>query len=1118
MRIEQIHIQGFGVWHQQSFELNTPVALFYGRNESGKSTLMSFIRYMLFGAPTRAMLAELAPPEIGAEIGGRLIVTDHDSRRYIVERYRSLEGFTARRNERVRITLPDGTVAEREDEFAQRLLGGITAQLYRNLFAFSLSELQLLSSLESDEIGGYLFSSGYGIAAGTVMSAEKTLEQDMDKLYRPRGQNLPLNQSLQALAQMEKSLIEYRERSGVYNDRVQELADIEREIHELEADQQAQELQLRWLGTCIAMLPHWLRRSEILKELEELPQFTAFPYDALNRYEHMQQQKDELEYRIRQLDDRCEHLRSKVSDAEINEQLISISTQLADKLEQYSAYEQRRFTLAELSLEQDYMTQEINRYLKQIDAAWTEDDAGRFPLSLADQEAVRAKRLEIQAALEKQKDAEREVSSCLARQKELQESIEKLRAEADDLQHDYAAKYGVPAYQSEDMLEQLQRLKEMLDRLRQLGGERRNALQRRKDIELMNAQLAEQDALEQRNHVPLNAMLWLSASLSLALPIYLLIEELLFGALACLLFFGGWSVYLYRLKSNSRKIKRAQIRSTHGKAGAWRSATPRQHAVANDGDSLIQAVLAEITALDQEIAALSESAAELARVWMPGFAAAAEAAAATSLSVKQAAEAEGPDRRVAQLHEGLHEQQWDKLRQQVEDAITALHQLLAEQAACDRELRHRQTQLRQIAERVEHAQSEAVKAQHEAERAAAQWQAWLQKFRLPNHATPDAVLHIFTLVEQMRRLLADREAIDRKISHIQTEVNRYEQELCVLLGMDRTDRLESTLRQAMHEAEQQRELAAQLKFAAEELAGLEDEIAVVGQRFSKLSGDIERLVHEAGAASEEEFRSRIMQFDRCSVLIEEKRQLDVLLEHAAGDRGLEGLSSSLRGRDQEQFIQEQSIVEEELDRLRAELNRLKEKRGRLLSELERMGTDEEHADLLRRREEQWSLMQAQTEAWAKRALALQLIRTTRRKAEQERQPAVMVRASDYFSAMTGGSFRTVAADAANRAITVERMNGTKLSPAELSRGTAEQLYLAIRFALAGEFSKHAIVPMMLDDIFVNFDRERLVQSLQILNRLAKTHQVLLFTCHDHVRDAVKDTIVDAQLIQFGSTV
>jgi uncharacterized protein YhaN len=81
-------------------------------------------------------------------------------------------------------------------------------------------------------------------------------------------------------------------------------------------------------------------------------------------------------------------------------------------------------------------------------------------------------------------------------------------------------------------------------------------------------------------------------------------------------------------------------------------------------------------------------------------------------------------------------------------------------------------------------------------------------------------------------------------------------------------------------------------------------------------------------------------------------------------------------------------------------------------------------------------------------------------------------------------------------VRVETEGGESRVTEELSRGTGEQLYLALRFGLIEEFARHAEpLPVMMDDILVNFDAERAARAASAIRDLADRHQVLYFTCH-----------------------
>ena len=95
-------------------------------------------------------------------------------------------------------------------------------------------------------------------------------------------------------------------------------------------------------------------------------------------------------------------------------------------------------------------------------------------------------------------------------------------------------------------------------------------------------------------------------------------------------------------------------------------------------------------------------------------------------------------------------------------------------------------------------------------------------------------------------------------------------------------------------------------------------------------------------------------------------------------------------------------------------------------------------------------------------------------------------------------------------------DAVRLAPSLLSRGTAEQLYLAMRLALVREYANHVDpLPVVFDDIFVNFDPARSRTSLKAVSELCATHQVLLFTCHPHLVQQVEETVPEAKIFSLA---
>jgi uncharacterized protein YhaN len=104
--------------------------------------------------------------------------------------------------------------------------------------------------------------------------------------------------------------------------------------------------------------------------------------------------------------------------------------------------------------------------------------------------------------------------------------------------------------------------------------------------------------------------------------------------------------------------------------------------------------------------------------------------------------------------------------------------------------------------------------------------------------------------------------------------------------------------------------------------------------------------------------------------------------------------------------------------------------------------------------------------------------------------------SEHFGVLTEGRYRRVFIPAGGRHELRVTDGRRAWSAEQLSRGTREQLYLAFRLAVIQYFGEtRGALPLVVDDILVNFDLERTRLPLKLLANLAERHQVIAFTCH-----------------------
>lgn len=132
--------------------------------------------------------------------------------------------------------------------------------------------------------------------------------------------------------------------------------------------------------------------------------------------------------------------------------------------------------------------------------------------------------------------------------------------------------------------------------------------------------------------------------------------------------------------------------------------------------------------------------------------------------------------------------------------------------------------------------------------------------------------------------------------------------------------------------------------------------------------------------------------------------------------------------------------------------------------------------------------------------------------EIESQPAVYRQAGRLLSIMTDGAWTRVT-EASDGSLMVANEDRVTRPAQKLSLGTCQQLYLSMRIALlmaADEVGQS--IPVLADDILVNFDSDRRRGAARALIELASKRQVILLTCHEEVVRVLLDVQPDARVI------
>jgi uncharacterized protein YhaN len=322
-----------------------------------------------------------------------------------------------------------------------------------------------------------------------------------------------------------------------------------------------------------------------------------------------------------------------------------------------------------------------------------------------------------------------------------------------------------------------------------------------------------------------------------------------------------------------------------------------------------------------------------------------------------------------------------------------------------------------------------------------------------------------------------------------------------------------------------------------------------------LPGVIDALVQELGRVAEERIRAEELDRNRQRLALDLERARERLTEvnaqiaellAQAGAPDLEAFLGLGERHAQRTGLQEQAAAREEqvalivgvgpdrerLDRELPALNEgaltdmLREAQERLAAartqredalrrlveretEIRELEASAEIAALVQEEANATSLLRDQVDEYGPLACASVLLSRARRQYEKTSQPPVISRAGAYLRTITGGRYSDLVSPL-GRPGELEALDaqGTPQPLTRLSTGTQQQLYLAVRLAYLAvhHAAPHAEpLPLVMDEVLVNFDPVRARRSAELIRELAREgNQVLVFTCHPETVDLFRE--------------
>ena len=157
--------------------------------------------------------------------------------------------------------------------------------------------------------------------------------------------------------------------------------------------------------------------------------------------------------------------------------------------------------------------------------------------------------------------------------------------------------------------------------------------------------------------------------------------------------------------------------------------------------------------------------------------------------------------------------------------------------------------------------------------------------------------------------------------------------------------------------------------------------------------------------------------------------------------------------------------------------------------------------------------------YAPLAIALHRIERAKKRFETEMRPQLLDDVSELLEKLTDGQHVRVGREVEVNQLYVEAAGGQRVrKPSELSTGTRQLLYLAIRLAyIRNHVRDRRPVPVLLDDVLVHLDDERAERVLKVLHELSEHVQIVLLSCHGRLLQHAKSLSIEDCILRLDES-
>lgn len=1028
MRIHELEIQRFGVWKEVTLPFHDRgVTVLYGPNEAGKSTLMRFIRGILYGFQATDEL-DASRRQERVICSGSLKVS-HEGKSFRIRR-------VSEQGTRGRLEI-NGSKAKQDDPLMQSLIGNACESLFRDVFAIGLPELQQLATLSGDEIAEQIYGLSLGREGEQIVRAQKAFANAEDHLIDPAHRKGEIYSLLQELAAIDRELERVGQPAQRHTRLIDQTSKHETSVSELKRKQANLQSDLRGYQFLNQVYEPWAKHRKLLNAFNKLP-VTNVDVEILKRFDEMELELSEVDSKRKQLIEDAKRLQKQAEAIQLRPELEEEVCVIKNLHEQSRDMQVLEKELQGTATQAQPQSHEVQHLLNRLDGHWDLRRLNGTDLSPTSLHALLKTGEEYRQANRSRSRAAKKYKRMTAKLKEYE-------------QESRAHSRGLGAKSAEqtraDLIHQI-------NELESLRGLKIRKTHLQKTARLFPEE-QEVEAIEQPLPPFFYKTLWFFAIPGAVLFLAGMYKAFngmgetgthaaIIGACYSLLglaslgiswtmkqYFGQQKIQVKSFEEDKRKIEKELVQVEQSILRIQNQhllqplRTAPQTLVANRDDSKL---------IDETLENLREQ--------LHGL----------QVSNNDSSKIESLRRRMSEMRNGLQDYQKrvSRARREWTEGLRKLG--LAETLKVDEAV----VQCQKIAD---------VKAA-------------VEKWNRSHQSMEQKQQQLDIFLEKVRQLSAKIEGRGIAVRDPYQLLDEWHREL-ELLGERRRERsqLRSTAKEKRREASR-----------------LIDKVERMREQRSL-------LLTQMGVADRGEIAAKLAAIDERKTLEKELKDAEHALYNVTkNEPELVITEDMLEDFEEEANRQQLKEIRDELQEIDEALQREYQTVGKLKQELRDIEEDRSVASLRFDREQVADALRVASESLLSNRLANRVVDELRERIERDRQPQTLQTASDYLRQLTCDKYRNVWTPLGEKTLLVDDDVEQSLRVEQLSSGTREQVFLALRLAMIKDFAAQGVeLPMILDDVTVNFDQIRTEAAVEtLLNVADEGQQVMLFTCHLHL--------------------